>query len=175
VTIAGVGDDDRVGEEVTFEVTDFDTFFAQHHAGMVRALTLTLGDVEFGRDAASEGFARALQRWPAVSHYANPSGWVYRVGLNWARSRARKRRRERLGVTLEASVAPAGGRDHELVDALRTLSIDHRTVVVGRYYLDWSEAELAAALDVAPGTVKSRLSRALTELARIMEDHHGRS
>ncbi len=63
---------------------DFDGFFARHHAEMVRALSLTLGDVEFGRDAAAEGFARALQRWSTVSTYENPAGWVYRVGLNWA-------------------------------------------------------------------------------------------
>ena len=60
---------------------DFDGFFVRHHAEMVRALSLTLGDVEFGRDAAAEGFARALQRWSTVSTYENPAGWVYRVGL----------------------------------------------------------------------------------------------
>jgi len=48
-------------------------------------------------------------------------------------------------------------------------------VVVGRYYLDFSEAQLADALDVAPGTVKSRLSRALTQLSNLMEEHDGRS
>ncbi len=154
----------------------FDEFFARHHADMVRALTLALGDVEFGRDAAAEGFARALERWSAVSGYANPSGWVYRVGLNWARSGRRKFRRERIGMRLIEHAAPELAiRDAQLIDALGHLSIDHRTVVVGRYYLDWSEAELAEALDVAPGTVKSRLSRALSQLANLMEEHHGRS
>ena len=154
----------------------FDEFFARHHDEMVRALTLALGDVEFGRDAAAEGFARALERWSTVSGHANPSGWVYRVGLNWARSGRRKFRRERIGMRLTEHAAPELALcDAQLVDALGHLSIDHRTVVVGRYYLDWSEAQLAEALDVAPGTVKSRLSRALTQLANLMEEHHGRS
>lgn len=153
---------------------DFETFFARHHAEMVRALTLAVGDVELGRDAAAEGFARALQRWPKVSTYLNPTGWVYRAGLNWARSRHRKRRRERVGIVIDA-VAPAVPlRDTRLVEAMRQLSFDHRCVVVGRYYLDWSEAQLAEALDVAPGTVKSRLSRALAQLASLLEDGHDR-
>ena len=142
---------------------------------MVRALSLTLGDVEFGRDAAAEGFARALQKWSSVSTYDNPSGWVYRVGLNWARSRRRKTRRERVGLIVDRAVPTVTPRDAALIDSLRQLSIDHRTVVVGKYFLDWSEAQLATALDIAPGTVKSRLSRALAQLAALMEDHHGRS
>jgi RNA polymerase sigma-70 factor (ECF subfamily) len=143
---------------------------------MVRALTLALGDVEFGRDAAAEGFARALERWSTVSGYTNPPGWVYRVGLNWARSGRRKFRRERFGMRLADRAAPeSSSSDTQLVAALGHLSVEHRTVVVGRYYLDWSEAQLADALDIAPGTVKSRLSRALTQLANLMEEPHGRS
>jgi RNA polymerase sigma-70 factor (ECF subfamily) len=149
--------------------TGFDTFFREHHVSMVRALGLTLGDADLGRDAAAEGFARALQRWSKVARYTNPAGWVYRVGLNWARSRRRRTRREELGVTIEGAALPVPPQSGELIRALRELSLDHRTVVVGRYYLDWSEAQLAAALDIAPGTVKSRLSRALAQLAQLLE------
>ena len=154
---------------------DFDGFFARHHAEMVRALSLALGDVEFGRDAAAEGFARALQRWSTVSTYENPAGWVYRVGLNWARSATTPVPPGADRVDRRRPGAERDTRDAALIDALRRLSLDHRTVVVGKFYLDWSEAQLAAALDIAPGTVKSRLSRALTQLAALMEDHHGRT
>jgi RNA polymerase sigma-70 factor (ECF subfamily) len=161
---------------MTVEVlrADFATFFELHHAAMVRALTLALGDPDLGRDAAAEGFVRALQRWSTVSGLANPAGWVYRAGLNWARSRWRKTRRERLGVRIDAEMRPTTPTDESLVRALRRLSLDHRTVVVGRYYLDWSEDQLATALDVAPGTVKSRLNRALTQLSELMEPDHDR-
>ncbi len=180
MTIFGVESDERpqVTAEPSSELPSlpmpFDEFFAGQHASMVRALTLTLGDVEFGREAAAEGFTRAFERWSDVSTYANPSGWVYRVALNWARSGRRRLRRERLGMRLADSPdAPVVAQDADLIAALGQLSIDHRTVVVGRYFLDWSEAELADALDVAPGTIKSRLSRALTKLATLMEESHG--
>ena len=176
MTIVGV-DSNRSEQDVRIALPmPFDEFFAAHHAEIVRALTLSLGDVELGRDAAAEGFARALERWSAVAGYANPSGWVYRVGLNWARSGRRKWRRERTGMRLTDHAAPEStAHDSQLVVALGRLSIEHRAVVVGRYYLDFSEAQLADALDVAPGTVKSRLSRALTQLSNLMEEHHGRS
>ncbi len=73
---------------------DFREFFAAHHDQIVRSLSLALGDDQLGRDAAAEGFTRALARWNRVGTMVNPPGWVYRVGLNWARSRRRKTRRE---------------------------------------------------------------------------------
>jgi RNA polymerase sigma-70 factor (ECF subfamily) len=169
--------DEGSGEIATWDAVaaDFDTFFANNYAELVRALAVALGDVEFGRDAASEGFTRALQRWSSVSQFSNPAGWVYRVGLNWAHSRWRKSRRERTGLLVDTAAPAVAGVDASLVVALQQLSLDHRSVVVGRYYFDWSEAQLAAALDIAPGTVKSRLSRALTQLAQLLEDGHGQS
>lgn len=148
----------------------FDAFFAAHHANMVRALTIVLGDPERGRDAAAEGFTRAFAGWAKIGQHENPAGWVYRVGLNSSRSRWRKRSREVAGPTFDrADPSPRVARDFTVIDAVRSLSADHRAVVVGRYYLDWTEAQLAAALDVAPGTVKSRLSRALENLERTLE------
>ena len=167
--------DRPVDEAETIATTaGFDEFFAAHHATMVRALALALGDAELGRDAAAEGFTRALARWDRIAQYENPQGWVYRVGLNWGRSRWRRRWREVGGGQIEDRAAAPTEPDVELVAALRRLSDDHRAVVVGRYYLDWSEAQLAAALGVAPGTVKSRLHRALTALAEQLHDDAGR-
>lgn len=143
---------------------DFSTFCEVHGDRLARALALALGNRELGQDAAAEGLARAWERWGKVSEYDNPAGWVYRVGLNWGRSRLRRVRRE---VTTDV-FPDAGAVDHHtdraVLDALRELSADHRAVVVGRLYLDWSEADVAAALDLPAGTVKSRLSRALSQL-----------
>ncbi len=150
------------------EVSGFDGFFHEHHASIVRALGLALGDEHLARDAAAEGFAQALQRWRRVARYDNPAGWVYRVGLNWGRSRWRKTHREiseHASDSVERPFAASEPSDPRIAPALHRLSVDHRVVVVARFYLDWSEQEIAAALDIRPGTVKSRLSRALRHLA----------
>ena len=150
------------------DVTGFDGFFHEHHATIVRALSLALGDEHLARDAASEGFAKALARWNRVGRYDNPAGWIYRVGLNWGRSRWRRSRREvseHATNDVERPAADTEPSDPRVIPALRQLSVDHRVVVVARYYLDWSEQQIADALDIRPGTVKSRLSRALDRLA----------
>ena len=55
--------------------------------------------------------------------------------------------------------------DVDLERALEGLSAAHRTVVVARFFMDWSVEETADVLGIRPGTVKSRLSRALDQLA----------
>lgn len=163
---ASMAPDEEMATPPVVPDDSFGGFFAEHHTQVVRSLSLALGDDQLGRDAAAEGFARALQRWNRVSRYENPTGWIYRVGLNWARSRRRRTARE-------VSAAAAGDglavlpvqRDLRIVGALRRLTPDHRAVVVARFYLDWSEQQIATALGIRPGTVKSRLSRALECLA----------
>lgn len=90
---------------------------------------------------------------------------MYRVALNWSRGLFRKRKRELL-TDIDADGPRSDSLpDLDLIEAVEQLSLRHRAVVVGRFYLDWSTAEVAEALDVAEGTVKSRLSRALEQLA----------
>jgi RNA polymerase sigma-70 factor (sigma-E family) len=151
----------------------FDVFFERSFDPVANALGLTLGDNELGSDAASEAMSRAYQRWTKISRYQNPAGWVYRVGLNWATSRRRKWRREIHGTQLPDKGAEDPGPDHALSAALAELSVDQRSVVILRYYLDLSEIDTASALGISPGTVKSRLSRALARLAHTMENDDG--
>jgi len=147
----------------------FDDFYRDTHASIVRALSLTLGDAGLASDATDEAMCRALQRWEKVGTYDNAAGWVYRVGLNWARSWLRRRRQERdRPVTFGDSVSHQKPVDPQLVAALNDLSFEQRSVVVLRYYLDWSIEQTAEALDIAPGTVKSRLARALDRLRVVM-------
>lgn len=59
--------------------------------------------------------------------------------------------------------------DPSLWKVLDGLSTDHRTVVVLRYAEDWSVDQIAEALNVPAGTVKSRLHRALNQLREELE------
>ncbi|WP_323747852.1 sigma-70 family RNA polymerase sigma factor [Catenulispora rubra] len=68
----------------------------------------------------------------------------------------------------EHSAAPDFAHEHSqrtvVLEALATLTKRERHVVVLRYYADLSEAQTAAEVGIAPGTVKSTLHRALTKL-----------
>lgn len=152
-------------------VMRFEDFYAAHHDELARALGLALRDSALGAEAADEALARACQRWGQVSAYANPQGWVFRVGLNWARSWLRrvKRERERRPLVAQPHATEDRARDVDLERALATLNDAHRAVIVARFYLDWSVAETAEALGIAAGTVKSRLSRGLEQLRGVLE------
>jgi RNA polymerase sigma-70 factor (ECF subfamily) len=146
----------------------FAAFYSSARTSVGRALAVTLGDSDLASDAVDEAMVRAYQRWDRVSTLDNPAGWVYRVGLNHARSRLRRLlRRPPPPHTIAAEFTVA---DPAIERAIARLSVDHRAVVVCRHLLGWSEAQTAAALELRPGTVKSRLTRALTRLEA--ELHH---
>ena len=151
------------GDRVCAVTRSFEDFYRETRDDIARALVLTTGSRELGIEAADEAMTRALQRWDKVGTYDNPSGWVFRVGLNWARSTWRKRRREVQDIYTQPAVDDQPI-DVDLEKALAELDDRFRAVVVLRFFLDWSIAQTADALSVKPGTVKSRLSRALDRL-----------
>lgn len=161
----------RMIGEMTFPVSDsvadFDEFYVAARRAVGRALAVTLRDVDLAADAVDEAMVRAYQRWETVGRLDNPAGWVYRVGLNHARSRLRRLMR-RLPAHRESEEFTVA--DPSIDEALSKLSYDHRAVVVCRLLFGWSEAQTASALDIRPGTVKSRLHRATNQLQRHL--HH---
>jgi RNA polymerase sigma-70 factor (ECF subfamily) len=149
---------------VRFATGSFEAFYQTNRQHVFRALALTLGNPDLAADAVDEAMVRAYQHWRTVSTYDNQAGWVYRVGLNWARSRLRKRKREVLSDAPPEQSAEITFSDPDLERAVMSLPIEARSVVVLRFYLDWSTDEVARALGIRPGTVKSRLHRAMNEL-----------
>ena len=157
--------------ELDVSATDgFEAFYRSAYGSVASALAYTLGDVDFGAEAADEAMARAFARWATVRTLANPVGWVYRVGLNWARSVLRRLHRRPQEQRLAVAVEPATVADVELRQALLALDVSLRSVVVCRYLFDWSVEQTAGALGLRAGTVKSRLHRAMALLeARLAE------
>ena len=152
---------------------DFDRFYAENRDQIARALSLSLRTSDLGAEAADEAFVRACQRWPEVVTFTNPQGWVYRVGMNWARSWLRRARRERekRSLVVKEEIADDPVVDVDLERAMETLTPGHRAVVVARFFMGWSIQETAEALGLRPGTVKSRLNRALKQLAGELDDN----
>ncbi|HEY7659481.1 MAG TPA: sigma-70 family RNA polymerase sigma factor [Actinomycetota bacterium] len=142
-------------------------------------ITRSSADAE---DAAQEAFVKAYYALDRFRLGESFRPWILRIVANEARNRKRSAgRRERLALRLaedrgagDAAPSPeAAAIEREvrqgLVEALDSLSERDRLVVACRYLLELSEAETAAALGVRPGTVKSRLSRALGRLRHAME------
>ncbi len=131
------------------------------------------GDAE---DAVQDAFVKAYYAMPRYRPGAPFRPWILRIVSNEARNRGRSsRRREglalRLAATEEANQVPPpeaavlDRADAEaLVAALGRLPERDRLVIAYRYLFEMSEAETAEAMEVRPGTVKSRLSRALVRL-----------
>ena len=141
----------------------FSDFYRSTWPGVARALAVALGDRDLAVDATDEAMARAYPRWSTLAAYDNPGAWVYRVGLNWARSH-RRRLARRLPWSQPTDELPAPVADPAVRDALLALPLKLRSVVVCRLLLDWSVDDTATALGVRPGTVQSRLHRALRTL-----------
>lgn len=154
------------------EPAEFSTFFDAWRDPIRRALALATGDTTLADEAIDEAMTRALTQWEKVGSYERPEGWVYRVGLNFARGVYRKRRWEVLQEIDESSVVWTRPEPSfiEVIDAVGRLSLKLRSVVVARFYLDWTMAEIAVSLDIPEGTVKSRLSRGLKRLAEDLKE-----
>lgn len=158
-------------EQQTNRQTDarsFETFYREQHDRTYRALGLALRNTTLAREATDEAMTRALERWDKIGLYAHPEQWVFRVGLNWAISRLRRRQYETLSVLVEPSTED-GLPDPTVTTALAKLPVKLRAVVVARLYLDWSTETTGTALGIPTGTVKSRLSRALARLSKELE------
>lgn len=129
---------------------------------MAYAITRDAAEAE---DAVQEALVKA---WRALGRFREGEPfrpWLLAIVANEARNRRRSAGR-RLGLALRAAAEPLEDAvDRKaLLDALATLPEDAATVLVCRYLLGLSEEETAVALGVAPGTVKSRTSRALERL-----------
>lgn len=131
---------------------------------------MSLNDHALATEAVDEAMTRAVQHWGKVSKYNKPEGWVYRVAMNWATSRFRRRKRDREYAPKIARLDhdDTAGFDADVQDALNQLSEDHRSVLVLRYFFDWDVQCTADALEISTGTVKSRTSRALEAMSHLL-------
>lgn len=150
---------------------EFAEFVTARWARFVKSAVLLGCAPAEAEDLAQTAMARCYVAWPKVSAARDRDAYAYRILLNCHRdSRRRHWWRERpTGELPEVTATDDTVSSDIAVDverALSRLSTPAREAVVLRYFAHLSEQEMAAVLGVAPGTVKSRLSRALAELSR---------
>jgi RNA polymerase sigma-70 factor (ECF subfamily) len=143
---------------------------------LVGYLTVLTGNRADAEEVAQETFVQALRHWRRIRAYDDPTAWLYRVATRLAISRGRRSQVARRGLArLQAGAqehdTPAIGTDGlDLDRAMASLTPEHRAVLLLHHLEDLSVAEVARAVDLAEGTVKSRLARARAALMPLLDD-----
>jgi RNA polymerase sigma factor (sigma-70 family) len=151
-----------------------------------RLAYLVLRDPDEAADVAQEAFVQAFLSLDRFDVERPFRPWLMRIAVNRARNRRRSLGRYLANVRklLEKSPQPSAYADatHQIVQghwqaerlgqAVERLNSIGREVIYLRYFLDMSEAEMAEALDIAQGTVKSRLHRALNKLQAVIAEEY---
>ena len=150
---------------------DYAAYVNARWAGLVRAAALLGCSRADAEDLAQATLVRCYVCWSKVTGAADRDAYVYRMLVNSLRS-SRRRRWWSERPTAELPNTPDPTDDFGRADltdsvhrALAELGEDSRAVVVLRYYADLTERQTADVLGIAIGTVKSRMSRALAQLA----------
>jgi RNA polymerase sigma-70 factor (ECF subfamily) len=150
--------------------------------GLIGHMTGVLGHRHDAEELAQEAFILAWQKLDSVHEPAKVGAWIHRIARNLATKHAGKRRPLSLDYDLpdDSLSQPDGnsnddsnGRVVELLAAVARLEEPHREVVARKHFDGQTGEEISKQLGIARGTVRSRLSRAYSELRRMMAPEHG--
>jgi RNA polymerase sigma-70 factor (sigma-E family) len=142
-------------------------------ASLYRTAYLMLGDAAEAEDLVQTALAKTYANWRRVRSVDAAPGYARTTLVNTAASWFRKKgwRNERPTEVLPETLHETDLSDRRtVIDALGTLPPRQRAVVVLRYYEDLSVAQVAHALGITEGTVKSQTSEALSKLRILLGD-----
>ena len=139
--------------------------------------TRILRDDDLAADATQQALVSIWRDLPQLRDLARFDAWSYRVLVRACYAERRRERRwsPSFHVLPGALVGDAADGTSFVIDrdqlerAARRLSIDHRVVVVLRYYLDLPHADIAEMLGIPVGTVRSRVRYALQGMRAALE------
>ena len=163
----------------TYPGARLDEAFRLHGAELLRVAAFILGDRGAAEDVVQDVFVRLHERGDPVN--GDPQYYLRAAVINGCRSTLRRwrlirRHAEHHGQ--QSACPPLTTEEAAMLDedrkrvlaALATLPRRRREVLVLRFYLDMSEAEIARTLGISPGTVKSTAARGLAALARQLRE-----
>lgn len=155
-----------------------DLLVGRHYAPLLGYLTRLLADRAQAEDLTQETFLKVLRRAATYKADRPFKPWLYAIATNLARDGFRLAENRYLtDRELDESV-PDGDAEtatlrldttEPVAHALKQLSLGYRAVVVLRFYNELSLSDIATALDLPLGTVKSRLHTATRQLAALLK------
>jgi RNA polymerase sigma-70 factor (ECF subfamily) len=158
---------------------DREAFAALAAAGADRYLAVArriLRDLDLAEDATQQALLAIWRDLPQLRDPARFEAWSYRLLVRACYAEGRKTRNWSPNLRLLPADEPVGPDglssviDRDQLDrGFRRLSLDHRTVVVLRHYLDLPLEAIAEVLGVSPGTVASRLHYAMRGLRAALD------
>jgi RNA polymerase sigma-70 factor (sigma-E family) len=149
--------------------------YESHALALIRLAYLMLGDRHAAEDVVQDAFSALYRAWHRLRDHRNLPGYVRACVVNGCRSAHRRARR--VPVPLAApdaasaeSEALAGEEQRATIAAVNRLPPRQREAIVLRFYAGLPEREVALAMGVSRGTVKSTTARALAALGRILRE-----
>jgi RNA polymerase sigma-70 factor (ECF subfamily) len=134
-----------------------------------------LRDIDLAEDATQQALLTIWRDLPQLRDPARFEAWSYRLLVRACYAEARRNRSWQPGLRLVDTDTPMADSSASVADrdqlerGFRRLSIDHRAVVVLHHYLDFTLDEIAEALGVPVGTVRSRLHYAMRGLRAALD------
>ncbi len=162
------------------ETDAWEPLMLAHQEPVFRLAYLFLGDPDDAEDITQETFLRAYRSLKRFDATRPLRPWLLSIAANLARNRHRSTARYLAALARSFRAEHPESNDieeHALLDmdadqlwqAVRLLTADDQQIIYLRFFLDLTTAETSQALDVAEGTVKSRLSRAVNRLRTIIK------
>jgi RNA polymerase sigma-70 factor (sigma-E family) len=174
--VSASADCDPSYERNTDAVSGVTALYQAHAVGLIRLAIIMLGERTAAEDVVQEAFLGLYRHWDRLADPARALSYARSSVLNGCRNVLRVRRRPERSepaarAAESAEAAALVGEEHqEVLAALRALPARQREALVLRYYADLSEEEIAAAMGISRGTVKSTTSRAVAAVARRLKE-----
>jgi len=173
-------DHELIDQTLAGQTESFDTLISRYQDRLVHSLEHALGSREDALEAAQQAFVSAWKNLSSFRQDAAFYSWLYRIAVNAARTAKRRRRvkttsldRLRDGAQLAPDPSPMANPDHNITSAerasqirkaLQSIAEEFRQPLVLREIDEMSYDEIATALEIPVGTVRSRIFRARQEL-----------
>ena len=155
---------------------DLEGLFRTHATPLLRLAMLLTGDRPLAEELVQEAFVR-LHRSGAVPEAGGELAYLRRIVVNLSHGHHRRLRIARRRPVEDARWSPAAEmdavrRDNQrlVLEAVRRLPLRQRDCVVLRYYADLTDTEIAQALGISAGSVKTHLHRARAALTEALEE-----